>query len=135
MVERQDVEGPVVTEGHDADGCRSAPYQYGDEADYLYTFVQRIRRKIEPNRLEPRYLLRQPGVGYWMPLPEGASAVQSVFTYDSRRTERVRRHERRLDRVDSRLSPRLHAQLVQNRAYMRLHRFVRDAQICGDLLI
>jgi len=41
--------------------------QYGDESDYVWTFVQRIRRKIEPDRSTPRYLLTEPGVGYRMP--------------------------------------------------------------------
>jgi len=50
--------------------------QYGDEADYVWTFVQRIRRKIEPNRKEPRYLLTEPGVGYRMPLPDGDRSGQ-----------------------------------------------------------
>ncbi len=45
--------------------------QYGDENDYVWTFVQRIRRKTEPNRRKPQYLLTQPGVGYLMPLPDG----------------------------------------------------------------
>jgi len=44
--------------------------QYGDEVDYVWTFVQRIRRKIEPDRAEPRYLLTETGVGYRMPLPD-----------------------------------------------------------------
>jgi two-component system KDP operon response regulator KdpE len=44
--------------------------QYGDESDYVWTFVQRIRRKIETDRNSPRYILTQPGVGYRMPLPE-----------------------------------------------------------------
>jgi two-component system KDP operon response regulator KdpE len=52
--------------------------QYGDEADYVWTFAQRIRRKIEPNRKTPRYLLTEPGVGYRMPLPESISAVPPV---------------------------------------------------------
>jgi two-component system, OmpR family, KDP operon response regulator KdpE len=43
--------------------------QYGDESDYVWTFVQRIRRKIEPDRRSPRYLLTEAGVGYRMPLP------------------------------------------------------------------
>jgi len=43
--------------------------QYGDESDYVWTFVQRIRRKIEPDRAHPRYLLTEPGVGYRMPAP------------------------------------------------------------------
>jgi two-component system KDP operon response regulator KdpE len=48
--------------------------QYGDESDYVWTFVQRIRRKIEPDRAHPRYLLTEPGVGYRMPASEDAHA-------------------------------------------------------------
>jgi two-component system KDP operon response regulator KdpE len=44
--------------------------QYGEEADYVWTFVQRIRRKIEPDRARPRYVLTETGVGYRMPSPE-----------------------------------------------------------------
>jgi len=44
--------------------------QYGAESDYVWTFAQRIRRKIEPDRARPRYLLTEPGVGYRMPLSE-----------------------------------------------------------------
>ena len=44
--------------------------QYANESDYVWTFVQRIRRKIEPDRAHPRYLLTAPGVGYRMPAPE-----------------------------------------------------------------
>jgi two-component system KDP operon response regulator KdpE len=43
---------------------------YGDEADYVWTYVQRIRRKLEPDRRTPRYLLTEAGVGYHMPLPD-----------------------------------------------------------------
>jgi len=49
--------------------------QYGDEADYVWTFVQRIRRKLEPDRRRPRYLLTEVGVGYRMPLPEAERAA------------------------------------------------------------
>jgi len=49
--------------------------QYGDESDYVWTFVQRIRRKIEPDRNMPRYLLTEPGVGYRMPLPDNDVAA------------------------------------------------------------
>lgn len=42
---------------------------YSDEADYVWTFVQRIRRKLEPDRHHPHYVLTEPGVGYWVPLP------------------------------------------------------------------
>jgi two-component system, OmpR family, KDP operon response regulator KdpE len=44
--------------------------QYGDESDYVWTFVQRIRRKIEPDRSQPRYVLTEIGVGYRMPAPD-----------------------------------------------------------------
>jgi two-component system, OmpR family, KDP operon response regulator KdpE len=43
---------------------------YGDEADYVWTYVQRIRRKIEPDRRTPLYLRTEAGVGYHMPLPD-----------------------------------------------------------------
>ncbi len=49
--------------------------QYGDEADYVWTFAQRIRRKIEPDRAHPRYLLTEPGVGYHMPLPDDVGSA------------------------------------------------------------
>jgi two-component system KDP operon response regulator KdpE len=41
--------------------------EYGDEADYVWTYVRRIRRKIEPDQDQPRYLLTEAGVGYRMP--------------------------------------------------------------------
>jgi two-component system, OmpR family, KDP operon response regulator KdpE len=44
--------------------------QYGDEADYVWTYVRRIRRKIEPDRNAPRYILTEAGVGYRMPKGE-----------------------------------------------------------------
>jgi two-component system KDP operon response regulator KdpE len=44
--------------------------QYGEEVDYVWTFVQRIRRKLEPDRHHPRYLLTATGVGYRMPAAE-----------------------------------------------------------------
>jgi two-component system, OmpR family, KDP operon response regulator KdpE len=43
--------------------------QYVEEADYVWTFVQRIRSKIESDRRAPRYLLTEQGVGYRMPVP------------------------------------------------------------------
>src|SRR6266851_4734732 len=52
--------------------------QYGDETDYVWNFVHKIRRKIEPDRTQPRYLLTEPGVGYHMPLSETLSVVPPV---------------------------------------------------------
>ena len=46
--------------------------EYGDEADYVWTFVQRIRRKIEPDRHHPKYVITVAGVGYSMPPMENA---------------------------------------------------------------
>ena len=38
--------------------------EYGDEAHYLHVYVARLRKKIEPDPQQPRYLLTEPGVGY-----------------------------------------------------------------------
>ena len=37
---------------------------YGDAANLLQVNVSQIRRKIEPDRANPRYLLTEPGAGY-----------------------------------------------------------------------
>jgi two-component system KDP operon response regulator KdpE len=44
--------------------------QYGDEAEYLWTYAKRIRRKIELDRDRPRYLMTESGVGYYLPPPD-----------------------------------------------------------------
>lgn len=44
--------------------------EYGDEADYLWTYVRRIRRKLEAGREHPRYVLTESGVGYRVPAPD-----------------------------------------------------------------
>jgi two-component system KDP operon response regulator KdpE len=44
--------------------------QYRDEADYLWAYVSRLRRKIEVDHEQPRYLLTEPGVGYRLASPE-----------------------------------------------------------------
>lgn len=38
--------------------------EYSDETEYLWAYIRRLRRKIEPNPSSPRYILTQPGVGY-----------------------------------------------------------------------
>jgi two-component system KDP operon response regulator KdpE len=38
--------------------------QYGAEAHYLHVYVARLRRKLEPDPQQPRYLVTEPGVGY-----------------------------------------------------------------------
>jgi len=49
--------------------------QYGEETDYVWTFVQRIRRKLEPDRQHPRYVLTEPGVGYFVPAQDDEDAA------------------------------------------------------------
>jgi two-component system KDP operon response regulator KdpE len=43
---------------------------YGDETEYLRVFVNQLRKKIEPDPANPRYLLTEPWVGYRFSLPE-----------------------------------------------------------------
>ncbi len=38
--------------------------QYGSEAHYLHVYVARLRKKLEPDPQQSRYLLTEPGVGY-----------------------------------------------------------------------
>ena len=38
--------------------------EYVDEPGYVKLFIRRLRRKLEPDPREPRYLLTERGVGY-----------------------------------------------------------------------
>jgi two-component system KDP operon response regulator KdpE len=38
--------------------------QYGDESNYLRVHIAHLRRKLEPDRSRPRYLITEPGMGY-----------------------------------------------------------------------
>jgi len=42
----------------------------GDQVEYLRVFVNQLRKKIEPEPSEPRYILTEPRVGYLFRLPE-----------------------------------------------------------------
>jgi DNA-binding response OmpR family regulator len=37
---------------------------YGGEVEFLWVYVRRLRRKLEPDPKSPRYILTIPGVGY-----------------------------------------------------------------------
>jgi two-component system, OmpR family, KDP operon response regulator KdpE len=42
---------------------------YGDEVEYLRVFVNQLRKKIEKNPSNPKYLITEPWVGYRFHLP------------------------------------------------------------------
>jgi two-component system, OmpR family, KDP operon response regulator KdpE len=46
---------------------------YSGENTYLRTFVRHLRRKLEPNPAEPRFLRNELGVGYFVPPPDEVS--------------------------------------------------------------
>lgn len=43
--------------------------EYGEEAEYLRTFVKQLRRKLEPDPSRPNNILTEPGVGYRLIVP------------------------------------------------------------------
>lgn len=42
---------------------------YGDETDYLRVFINHLRKKIEINPAQPKYVLTEPWVGYRFAMP------------------------------------------------------------------
>jgi two-component system KDP operon response regulator KdpE len=47
---------------------------YGDEVEYLRVVINSLRKKIEPNPSEPKYLLTVPWIGYRLQLPNETTA-------------------------------------------------------------
>ncbi len=45
---------------------------YRAENTYLRTFMRHLRRKLEPDPAQPRFLLNQLGVGYFVPPPDSS---------------------------------------------------------------
>src|SRR5579863_4010059 len=43
---------------------------YKGENTYLRTFIRYLRRKLEPDPTQPRFLLNESGVGYYVPAPD-----------------------------------------------------------------
>ncbi len=44
--------------------------EYGDESEYIRTYVKLLRRKLEPEPASPRYILSERGLGYRLVDPE-----------------------------------------------------------------
>ena len=40
-------------------------WEYIDDIDYVRIYISHLRQKIEPNPSQPRYILTEPGVGYY----------------------------------------------------------------------
>lgn len=53
--------------------------EYRDDVDYLRTYVRHLRRKMEENPSEPRYIMTTPGVGYMLSCPEATSAEEDAL--------------------------------------------------------
>jgi two-component system KDP operon response regulator KdpE len=47
--------------------------EYIAENTYLRTFIRHLRRKLEPDPTQPRFLLNELGVGYYVPPPDPIS--------------------------------------------------------------
>jgi len=40
-------------------------WEYTDDLDYVRIYISHLRRKIEPESAKPRYIMTEPGVGYY----------------------------------------------------------------------
>lgn len=40
-------------------------WEYGNDVDYVRIYIWHLRQKIEPDPAHPRYILTEPGVGYY----------------------------------------------------------------------
>jgi two-component system KDP operon response regulator KdpE len=49
--------------------------EYRDDIDYLRAYIRYLRRKLEVDPSNPRYILTSPGVGYMLACPEGEKAA------------------------------------------------------------
>jgi len=40
-------------------------WEYTDDLDYVRIYISHLRQKIEPAPVLPRYIITEPGVGYY----------------------------------------------------------------------
>lgn len=38
--------------------------EYGQESEYLWAYIRRLRKKLEPDENQPQFIITEPGVGY-----------------------------------------------------------------------
>jgi len=51
---------------------------YGEETEYLRVFINQLRKKIEPDRHKPRYILTEPWVGYRFDPPKAKTSAANL---------------------------------------------------------
>jgi len=61
--------------------------EYGNEPDYLRTYVRSLRKKIEDDPSRPGYILTEPWVGYRMRDPDHPDSRVADTTHDTERDE------------------------------------------------
>jgi two-component system KDP operon response regulator KdpE len=54
--------------------------EYRDDIDYLRAYVRHLRRKLEVDPANPRYIITSPGAGYMLACPEGEKNDQVITT-------------------------------------------------------
>ena len=52
--------------------------EYRDDVDYLRAYIRYLRRKLEADPSNPRYILNSPGVGYLLACPEQTEEKSGV---------------------------------------------------------
>jgi two-component system KDP operon response regulator KdpE len=48
---------------------------YGDEIEYLRVFINQLRKKVEPDRANPAYILTDPSAGYRLAIPSNGNSA------------------------------------------------------------
>ena len=59
-------------------------WEYIDDVDYVRIYISHLRQKIEPDLSQPRYILTEPGVGYYFHKTELTTCHLLVqYSFDS----------------------------------------------------